>query len=77
MGMQALFELDENVVNVPRHADTAAFVRVVPGDGNTSKFIAGHIKLHSVIFFENVKEEVEMFDPNIFHTKVINDEGEL
>ncbi len=44
---------------------------------NTRKFISGHVALDPVEFLENVQEVVEVFDSNIFHTKVIYYEAEL
>jgi hypothetical protein len=42
---------------------------------NTHKFISSHVALGPVKFRENVQEVVEVFDSNIFHTKVINKPG--
>ncbi len=72
-----MFELDEEVVDVPRHADVAASASVVPFDVNAEKFVTCHVELHPMKFLEEVKEMVEVFNTLIFHTKVINDEAEL
>jgi hypothetical protein len=50
---------------------------IVPFDSNTRKFISGHVALDPVKLLENVQEVVEVFDSNIFHTKVIYNEAEL
>jgi hypothetical protein len=42
-----------------------------------AKFISGHVALDPVEFLENVQEVVEVFNSNIFHTKVIYNEAEL
>ena len=41
------------------------------------KLIPGHVALDPVIFLENIKEVVEVFNSNIFYPKVINNETEL
>ena len=50
---------------------------IVPFDINTCKFISGHVELNPVKFLENAQEVVEVFDSNIFYTKVIHYEAEL
>jgi hypothetical protein len=77
LGWRGVFEFDEESVDVPRHADTAASASVVPFDVNASKFVTSHVVLHSMKFFEEVKEMVEVFNTHVFHTKVIDDETEL
>ncbi len=64
-------------MNVPRHADMAAFAWVIPFDGDACKFIAGHVELYSMVLPENIKEIVEVFDPHIFNPEIINDKDEL
>ncbi len=39
--------------------------------------LSGHVALDPVEFLENVQEVDEVFDSNIFHTKVIYNETEL
>ncbi len=72
-----MFEFDEDVIRVPRHADAAVLASVVPFDVNAGKLVTCHVKLHPVKFLEEVKEMVEVFNAHIFHTKVFNDEAEL
>ena len=44
-----MFELNEYIVNVPRHTDATATIWVVPFDINTRKFITGHVvRLHEI-----------------------------
>ena len=50
-----MLEFDEQIVNVPGHADAATPVWVVPCDGDTGEFVAGHVKLHSVVLLEYIK----------------------
>ncbi len=50
-----MLEFDEQIVNVPGHADAATPVWVVPYDGDTCKFVAGHVKLHYVVLLEYIK----------------------
>ena len=54
-----------------------ASICIVPFDSDTRKFIAGHVELDPVEFLENVQEVVEVFDSDVFYTKVIHDEAEL
>ncbi len=74
MGM---LKLNEQVFDVPWHADATATICIVPFDINTRKFISGHVALDPVEFLENVQEVVEVFNSNIFYTKVIYNEAEL
>jgi hypothetical protein len=50
---------------------------IVPFDSNTRQFISGHVALDPIELLENVQEVVEVFDSNIFHTKVIYNEAEF
>jgi hypothetical protein len=72
-----MLKLIEQVFDVPWHADATATFCIVPFDMNTRKLISGHVALDPVKFLENVQEVVEVFDSNIFHTKVIYNEAEL
>ncbi len=47
-----MLELDEQIVDVPGHAESAALARVIPVDGNASKFVPGHVALNTMVFFE-------------------------
>jgi hypothetical protein len=68
---------NEQVFNVPWHADATATICIVPFDMYTRKFISSHVALDPVEFLENIQEVVEEFDSNIFHTKVIYNEAKL
>jgi hypothetical protein len=72
-----MFKLNEQGFDVTWHADATATICIVPFDSNTRKFINGHVELDPVKFLENVQEVVEVFDSDVFHTKVIYDEAEL
>ena len=72
-----MLKLNEQVFDVPWHADATAMICIVPFDMNTRRFISGHVALDPVEFLEHVQEVVEVFDSNIFHTKVIDNEAEL
>jgi hypothetical protein len=73
MGM---FKLDEKVLDVAGHTDATPAGCVVPFDVNTCKFVASHVELDLVKLFENIAKMVEVFEPNILHPKVINNEAE-
>ncbi len=77
LGWCGIFEFDEDVVDVPWHADAAASASVVPFDVNASKLVPCHVELHPMIFLEEVKAMVEVFNVHVFHTKVIEVEAEL
>ena len=68
---------NEQVFDVPWHADATATICIVPFDMYTCKLISGHVALDPVEFLENIQEVVEVFDSNIFHTKVIYNEAKL
>ncbi len=72
-----MLELDEQGFDVSFHADAAALTSIVPLDIDASKLVPSYVKLNSMIFFEKIQEVVEVFDPNIFDTKVIHNEAEL
>ncbi len=74
MGM---LKLNEQVFDVPWHADATATICIVPFDMYTCKFISSHVALDPVEFLENIQEVVEVFDSNIFHTNLIYNEAEL
>ncbi len=42
-----VLELDEQVINVPRHADAAAFAWIVPFDGDACKFVRYFLRISS------------------------------
>jgi hypothetical protein len=72
-----MFELNEQGFDVTWHADATATICIVPFDMDTRKLISGHVELDPVEFLENVQEVVEVFDSDVFYTKVIYDEAEL
>jgi hypothetical protein len=72
-----MFELDEQIVNVPGHAESAAPARIIPFDGDACQFVASHVELHTMEFIEELQEVVKMLNANVFDTKVIHNEAEL
>ncbi len=72
-----MFELDEQIVNVPGHAELAAPAGIIPFDGDACQFVASHVELHTMEFLEELQEVVEMLNAHIFDTKVIHNEAEL
>jgi hypothetical protein len=67
-----VFEFNEEVLNVIRHTDVTAATHIVPFDIKSRKFVPCHIALHTMEFLEKIKEMIEMFDSDIFGSKVIN-----
>jgi hypothetical protein len=55
----------------------AAFSWIILFDGDAQEFVAGHVELYPMLLFEKIKEKIEVLDPHVFHTKIINDEAEL
>ncbi len=49
-----MFEFDQDVVNIPWHADAAALASVVPFDVNAGKLVTCHVEFHPMIFLEEV-----------------------
>jgi hypothetical protein len=47
-------KFNEQVSDVPWHADATATICIVPFDMNTRKFITGHVALDPVKFLENI-----------------------
>ncbi len=76
-GSTGMFKLDEKVLDVARHTNATPAGCIVPFDVNTRKFVAGHVELDPVELLEHIAEMVEVFEPNILHPKVINNETEL
>ena len=72
-----LLELERQVVDIPGLAEATPFASIIPFDGDASKFVSSHIELYPMVSLEKSTEEVEMFNADIFDTKVIHDEAEL
>jgi hypothetical protein len=72
-----MLELEKEVVDVPWHAEATPFTSIIPFDGDAGKFVSSNIELDPVVSLEKVQEEVEMFNADVFDTKVIHDEAEL
>jgi len=72
-----MFELNEQGCDVTWHTDVTASICIVPFDIDTRKLISGHVELDPVEFLENIQEVVEVFDADVFYTKVIYDVAEL
>ena len=47
-----MLELDEQIVDVPGHAESAALARIIPADGNAGEFVPGHVALDTMVFLE-------------------------
>ena len=47
-----MLELDEQIVDVPRHAESAVLAQIIPADGNAGKFFPGHVALDTMVFLE-------------------------
>jgi hypothetical protein len=58
-----MLKLNEQVFDVPWHADATAMICIVPFDINARKFISGHVALDPVEFLEKVQEVVEVLIP--------------
>jgi hypothetical protein len=76
-GWAGMLKLDDKGFNETWHTNATAMICIVPFDVDASKLVSGHVALNPVKFLENVKEEVEVFDSNIFYSKVINNETTL
>ena len=72
-----MLELDEEVINVPRHADATTFAKIIPFDGDADEFVSCHVELNSMIFLEYIEEIVEVFDAYIFNPNVIDNKTEM
>jgi hypothetical protein len=72
-----MFELNEQGFDVTWHTDATASICIVPFDIDTHKLITGHVELDPVELLENLQEVVEVFDSDVFYTKVIYNEAEL
>ncbi len=72
-----VLELGKEVINVASHANATAFVDVVPLDVDSGKLIPCHVALYSVVLLEEIQQVVEMFNANVFDTKVVHKEAKL
>ena len=72
-----MLELDEKFFNVALHTHATSPVHVVHLDVDSCKLVACHVALHSVVFFEEMQEVVEMLQADILHAKVIHQEAKL
>ncbi len=72
-----MLELEKQRRYIAWHTDAAAAGSVVLFNVHASKFIAGHIVLYAMEFLEDSKEVVEVFQAQVFDTKVICNETEL
>jgi hypothetical protein len=72
-----MFEFQEKIVNISTHANLAVLARIIPFDVHASKFVTGHVELHSVVLLEKFQEMVEYFNSSIFYTKVVHNKAEL
>ncbi len=50
---------------------------VAPFNVHGSKFIAGHVVLHTMEFLEDTEEVVKVFQSLVFTTKVVYNKAEL
>ncbi len=53
------------------------FARIIPFDGDAREFVTGHVELYPMVLFENIEEKIEVLNPHIFHTEIINNQAEL
>ena len=56
-----MLEFDEEILDVALHADATAPVHVVPFDVDSCELVPRHVELHSVVFFEEILQVVEVF----------------
>jgi hypothetical protein len=66
-----MLEFDEEIIDVAWHADETAPVHVVPFDVDSCKLVPRHVELHSVVFFEEILQVVEVFKADVLHPKVV------
>jgi hypothetical protein len=71
-----MLEFEKQHRYIPWHTDAAAAGSIVPFSDHASKFIAGHVVLHTMEFLEDTKELVEVFKAHVFNTKVVYDKAE-
>jgi hypothetical protein len=76
-GWMRMLEFDEKVLDITWHTDATAATDKVPFDVNARKVIPCHVELHTMAFFERIKEMVKVFNSDIFDSKVIHKETEF
>ncbi len=47
-----MLELDDQIVDVPGHAELAALAPIIPADGDAGKFVPSHVALDTMVFLE-------------------------
>ena len=67
-----MLEFDEEIIDVAWHADGTAFVHIVSFDVDSCELVTQHVELHSVVFFEEILQVVEVFQADVFHPKVVH-----
>ena len=67
-----MLEFDEEIINVAWHADATAPVHVVPFDVDSFELVPRHVELHSVVFFEEILQVVDVFKANVLCPKVVH-----
>ncbi len=72
LGCPGVFKFNEEVLNVIKHTDVTMATHIVPFDIDSRKFVPCHIALHTMKFLEKIKEMIEMFNSDIFNSKVVN-----
>ena len=72
-----MLEFDKEIVYVAWNADVTAPVSVVPFDVYSCKFVTRHVALHSVVFFEEMKQVIEVLPADVLHPIVIHKEAKL
>ncbi len=72
-----ILEFEKQRRYIAWHTDAAAVGSIVPFNIYAHKFIAGHVVLHAMDFFQDTEEVVEVFQAHVFDTKVVYDETEL
>ncbi len=72
-----MLEFEKQHRYIAWHTDAAAAGSIVPFNVHASKYIAGHVVLHSMEILDDTEEVVKVFQAHVFHTKVVYNETEL
>ena len=67
-----MFEFEKEIVDVAWHDDATAPINVVPFDIKSCKLVPRHVELHSMVFFEEILQVVEVFKADVLHPKVVH-----